>query len=179
MSSQITSLTIAYSTVYLDADKKEHQSSASLACVREIHREPVNSPHKGPVTQKMFPFDDVIMSVYWLWRMSCICTLLAFYSHFKGFIWCIYGFVGFHAVYLYRCISLPLLTYMHFSDVIMGTMASKKQRLDCLLNCLFRHRSKKTLKLCVTGICDGNSIPHTKGQQRGKSLHLMTSSCIQ
>ena len=24
---------------------------------------PVNSPHKGPVTRKMFPFDDVIMSV--------------------------------------------------------------------------------------------------------------------
>ena len=26
-----------------------------------IHRWPVNSPHKGPVTRKMFPFDDVIM----------------------------------------------------------------------------------------------------------------------
>ena len=26
-----------------------------------IHRGPVNSPHKGPVTWKMFPFDDVIM----------------------------------------------------------------------------------------------------------------------
>ena len=27
-----------------------------------IHRWPVNSPHKGPVTRKMFPFDDVIIS---------------------------------------------------------------------------------------------------------------------
>ena len=27
-----------------------------------IHRWPVNSPHKGPVTRKMLPFDDVIMS---------------------------------------------------------------------------------------------------------------------
>ena len=26
-----------------------------------IHRSPVSSPHKGPVTRKMFPFDDVIM----------------------------------------------------------------------------------------------------------------------
>ena len=26
-----------------------------------IHRGPVNSPHKWPVTRKMFPFDDVIM----------------------------------------------------------------------------------------------------------------------
>ena len=39
----------------------KHQSSASLAFVWGIHRGPVNSPHKGPVTRKMFPFDDVIM----------------------------------------------------------------------------------------------------------------------
>ena len=31
------------------------------AYVREIHRRPVNSPHKWPVTRKMFPFDDVIV----------------------------------------------------------------------------------------------------------------------
>ena len=29
--------------------------------VRGIHRGPVNSPHKWPVTRKMFPFDDVII----------------------------------------------------------------------------------------------------------------------
>ena len=28
---------------------------------RVIHRWPVNSPHKGPVTWKIFPFDDVVM----------------------------------------------------------------------------------------------------------------------
>ena len=61
MASQITSLTIVYWTVYLGADQRKHQSSASLAFVRGIHRWPVNSPHKGPVTRKMFPFDDVIM----------------------------------------------------------------------------------------------------------------------
>ena len=36
--SQITSLTIVYSTVYSDADQRKHQSSASLAFVRGIHR---------------------------------------------------------------------------------------------------------------------------------------------
>ena len=60
MASQITSLTVVYSTVYSGADKK-NQSSASLAFVRGIHRWPVNSAHKGTVTRKMFPFDDVIM----------------------------------------------------------------------------------------------------------------------
>ena len=61
MASQITSLTIVYSAVYSCVDQRKHQSSASLACVRGIHRWPVNSPRKRPVTRKMFPFDDVIM----------------------------------------------------------------------------------------------------------------------
>ena len=63
IASQITSLTIIYSTVYSDADQRKRQSSASLAFVRGIHRGPVNSPHKWPVTRKMFPLDDVIMDV--------------------------------------------------------------------------------------------------------------------
>ena len=61
MASQTTSLTFVYSTVYSDADQRKHQSSESLAFVRGILRSPVNSPHKGPVTRKLFPFDDVIV----------------------------------------------------------------------------------------------------------------------
>ena len=59
--SQITSLRIVYSTIYSGADQSKQQSSASLAFVWGIHRGPGNSPHKLPVTRKMFPFDDVIM----------------------------------------------------------------------------------------------------------------------
>ena len=77
MASQTTSLTIVYSTVYSVAYQSKHQSSASLAFVRGIHRGPVNSPHKWPVTRKMFPFDDVIMVRTWcvfrVWlRFSCV-----------------------------------------------------------------------------------------------------------
>ena len=61
IASQITSLTIVYSTVYSDADQRKHQSSVSLAFVRGIHRGPVNSSHKWPVVREIFPFDDVIM----------------------------------------------------------------------------------------------------------------------
>ena len=61
MASQITSLTIVYSTVDSGANQRKHQSSASLVFVWGIHRWPVNFPHKWPVTQKMFPFNDVIM----------------------------------------------------------------------------------------------------------------------
>ena len=61
IASQITSLTIVYSSVYSGADERKHPSSASLAFVWGIHRWPVIYPHKGQVTRKMFPFDDVIM----------------------------------------------------------------------------------------------------------------------
>ena len=61
MASLITSLESVYLTVYSGADQRKHQSSTSLAFVRGINRLPVTSPHKWPVTQKMFPFYDVIM----------------------------------------------------------------------------------------------------------------------
>ena len=64
--SQITSLTIVYSAVYSRANQRKPRSSL-LAFVRGIHRWPVNSPHKWPVTRKMFPFDDVIMRWLQLW----------------------------------------------------------------------------------------------------------------
>ena len=62
--SQITSLAIVYSTVYSGADQSKNQSSASLAFVWGIHRGPMNSSHKWPVTREIFPFDDVIMHRY-------------------------------------------------------------------------------------------------------------------
>ena len=63
MASQISCLTVVYSTVYSCADQWKHQISASLAFVRGIHRWPVNSPQKWPVTRKMFPLDDVVLGL--------------------------------------------------------------------------------------------------------------------
>ena len=60
MASQITSPAIVYSSVYSGSDQRKHQSSASLAFVRGIHRSPENYPRKWPVTRQMFPFDDII-----------------------------------------------------------------------------------------------------------------------
>ena len=62
VASQITGFAIVYSNVNSSADQGKHQSFASLAFEWRIHRSPVNSPHKWPVTQKMFPFDEVIMN---------------------------------------------------------------------------------------------------------------------
>ena len=60
MVSQITSLTIVYSTVCLGAYQRKYQSSASLRFWGEFTGDR-RIPHKVPVTRKMFLFDDVIM----------------------------------------------------------------------------------------------------------------------
>ena len=72
--------------------------------------------------------------------------------------------------------KLPLQCHYNERDGV-----SIHRRLDCLINRLFKQRSKKTSKFRVTGLCEGihrwpvNSP--RKGQQRGKRCHLMTSWC--
>ena len=61
MASQITGVSIVCSIIGSGTDKRKHKSSATLAFLWGIHLWPVNSPHKWPVTRKMFPFDDIIM----------------------------------------------------------------------------------------------------------------------
>ena len=81
-----------YSTVYSGADQRTHQSSTSLAFVWGIHRWPVNSLHKWPVTRKMFPFDDVIMMI----KVSCHghANIMMYYQHVESkFMVCLTYFV--------------------------------------------------------------------------------------
>ena len=63
MASQITSLTIVCLNYCPGAHQRKHQSSALMAFMWGIHRWPVNSSHKSPETRKMFPSDDVIMTL--------------------------------------------------------------------------------------------------------------------
>ena len=77
MASQITSLTIVYPKVYSGEDQRKHQSSASLAFVRGMHRWPVYSPHKWPVTRIFFPFYDVIIEYMYM------CYTLTEFSHLE------------------------------------------------------------------------------------------------
>ena len=61
MASQITGILIVCSAVCSGAHHRKHQSFAPLAFVRTIHLWLLDCPHKGPVTWKKFPFDDVII----------------------------------------------------------------------------------------------------------------------
>ena len=54
MTTQITGVSIVYSTVCSGADERKRQSSASLAFARGNHQWLLNSNHKGPVTRKIY-----------------------------------------------------------------------------------------------------------------------------
>ena len=146
IASQITSLASVYSAVWLGADHRKHQSSASLAFVRGIHRRPVNSPHKGPVTRKMFPFDDVIMR-------------LGLLEPAKKWRWVIRWFLESFNVSVWRC--------LRYCDVIKGAMASQITSRTIVYSIVHsgtdqrKHQSSVSLAF-VQGI--HRWIPRTNGQ---------------
>ena len=88
MASQITRLTIIYSAFYSGEDQRKK----SKLCVTGLRAEnspwPVNSPHKGPVTREMFPFDDVIMpttcGLSSSWKSACLTLRLTLVTNGSG-----------------------------------------------------------------------------------------------
>ena len=124
IASQITSLTSVYSTVYSGAGQSKHQSSASLAFVWGIHRGPVNSPHKWPVTRKMFPFDDVIM--LWVRKLWSNHNNHVLNSRALHHIY-VYKYIG-YTIYIYTSllfslISGPLVLYSSEMTIDGGVVA--------------------------------------------------------
>ena len=81
-------------------------------------------------------------------------------------------------VFYHQCVWL--YTYITMTSYNDHDGVSNHQPHGCLLNRLFRRRSKKTSKLRVTGLCGGihrdRWIPRTKGQLHGKCFHVMASS---
>ena len=109
MASQITSLTTVYPTVYSGADQRKHQSYASLAFVRGIHRWPVNSPNKGPVTRKMMTSLRITYLPHVI-ESSGPCSALC------------YGTT--HGMHHHGTIDI-LVKGTHYNDAIMSAMASQ------------------------------------------------------
>ena len=72
MASQTTSISTLCSSLCSGARQRKHQSSAPLSFVWGIHRCPVDSPNKGPVTREIFPFDYVITDndIGFWWRRT-------------------------------------------------------------------------------------------------------------
>ena len=84
--SQITRLMTVYSIVHSGVDQSKCQGSASLTVVRVIHRCPLNSPHRGSVTRKMFPFHD-IMNVHLLDNIMTLQLLMNVWMWKNNVVW--------------------------------------------------------------------------------------------
>ena len=148
IASQITSLTIVYSTVYSGADERKHQSSASLAFVRGFHRGPVNSPHKGPVTRKMFPFDDVIMRSIFLWIFNLVEVVGAAFAAIK--MW----YLLFHQTnWIWSVQSLGICCkLLHMPNRISTSPYLNMDTIICMY--LYRYRNKLWFKkINFIGLC--------------------------
>ena len=134
MASQITRLIIVYSTVYSGTDQRKHKSSASLAFVRGIHRSPVNSPHKWPVTWKMFPFDDVIMCANGFWNLGVLKSLTLYKrSHLSKYVEDIC--VAFYGVHRIMCIENGILDSKIRTNIWSGPLVITNKRIS-ILNCM-------------------------------------------
>ena len=77
MASQITSISTVCSAICSGRDQRKHQSWASLVLVRES----MDCHHKGPVKQKMFPFDDKIMCFRLLTQCGIRHTVVDYQLH--------------------------------------------------------------------------------------------------
>ena len=121
--SQITGVPILYSTVCSSTDKRKDQSSASLAFVMGIHRWPVNSRHKWPVTRKIIPFDDGIMN------FSCLTGLIQ---------WQIFCMVNW--------LALVDNKNTLYNDVIMGAMASQITGVWSVCSTIWSKKNIKALR---------------------------------
>ena len=157
MAYEITSLTIVSSTVSTGAYQRKYQGSASLAFVRGIHRSPVNSPHKGPVTRKCFRFDYVIMTSAGciLYRLTTsmskttakalhaivhllvlVLTVIGLSAVFKALseapsnVYSIHSWVGIGAVILF---ALQVRSHKHFININDLVCISTKLNCDKLV----------------------------------------------
>ena len=145
MAPQTTSLTIVYSTAYSGADQRKHQSSSRLVFVRVIHRWLMNSPHKWPVTRKMFPFDDVIMLIEIGARIS---------NRIHCFLW---------VVVTHPCPTSISSTYGVITAVRLYTYPDSKVHGANMGPTWGRqdpggpHVGPMNLAICVCTVCDGGS----------------------
>ena len=134
MASQITGVSIVCSKICLSADQKKHTNSVLLAFVRGIPRWQVDSPHKGPITRKMF-------SIWWRHQGGKMGGQIDFVWTRHIHIMC----TGNRSQKL-----IPLQWRNNERDGV-----SNHQPHDFLLNRFFR--SKKTSKFEATDLCVGNS----------------------
>ena len=138
MACQITSLTIVCSTDYSGVDQRKHQSYASLAFVRGIHRWPANFSHKWQVTRKIFPFNDVIMTqrkffkgkgnpaficrtIEYIHQCYVVVMHASFIARRAGLLWSQQDFEWRWSVPLFKCLTVLEFSFILFDLCLLIT----------------------------------------------------------
>ena len=112
MASEITSLTVVYSTVYSDTDQRKHQSSVSLAFVWEIHRDRWIPRTKGQLRGKCFHLmtssweltsHKTVLRIHFIPHLSH--TKINIYAHLYTHIYIAHILI---CIYIYTYIRIPL-----------------------------------------------------------------------
>ena len=152
MASQIASLTMVYSTVYSGADQRKHQSCASLALERGIHR--------------------VLLCGSGLWPNGA-CPYNCDWMHRNKSIQQHDGDTGFVTLNAHnKTWNMRAVLSLHWRRNDHDGV-SNHQPPGCLLNRFFRRRSKKTSKLRVSGLCVGNSSGPVNSPHKGPVTRKM------
>ena len=155
MASQITSLTIIYSTVYSGADQRKHESSASLVFLRRIQRRPVNSPHA--LLERLYPifpmfrFEHAIKSNQILDpqflltkpEFACQASDVTNQARQSGLTWGLYWHL-----YLTQCGLLFVLMLAHQCQVLLGVVSKCRWRPP---PCLHKQRAKGQPRILYSG----------------------------
>ena len=133
--------------------------------VREIHRSPVNSPRKGQwrgalMFSLICALNKRLSKQSWGWWFETPSRSL--WRHCNDL-------ADGNLILLVPvdCAARPCYSFTTSDEIQFWTPlqwrhnerngVSNHRRLHCLLSCCFRHRSKKTSKLRVTGLCERNS----------------------
>ena len=155
MKSQIASLTSFHSTDYSDADQRKHQSSASLAFVRGIHRWPVNYYYiiSGNTTCYVVLFPVNCLSFPDRLRKRGPLSCRAMSESCTGIPYCC-GTSQCYYANGYRPFQVRAALWWRHNE---HDGVSNHRRLDCFDKRLFKRWSKKAWKLRVTSLCEGNS----------------------
>ena len=160
MASQISGASIVYSTVCSGADQRKHQSSALLVFVSRIHRWPVNSPHKGTVTRKMFPFDGVIMKLHMQkvdsWRLEyCYCSVEISYRvcwlHYVNWASVDKIWINVMTLAAFSCVFV----IVRLSRSVKGCRLDMQPSIACEIQADLDH-----VNVCWTEVCNSQCIRH-------------------
>ena len=133
LASQITSLTIVYSTTWPRSRSKITSKLRVTGLCRGIHRWPVNSQHKGPVTRKMIPFDEVIIDH----------GNLGFYFHYYCVVYgvCKYSATpGLNVVFICLHITLQLCAFNFPISLVMLVMICQLYLIDTINSEVWTHQ---------------------------------------